>query len=142
MDSWYGIGASSTWNSNMNSNVTVSTTAVVGSAEVAINGYGMKSKLVRVGKTTPHSTAVPSPNEGRVAPGRSIRRVASDDTIISGSGSWRKIEHRKVETQQLETAAENSHEVWPTAGDEDQMRKFQKLEVPGGRTVAIGIVPQ
>lgn len=139
MDSWYGIGASATWNSN----VTESTAAVVGSAEVAINGYGMKSKLVSVSnKTAPRSPAIPSPQEGRAALGKGIRRVASDDTIISGSGSWRKKEHRKAEIQQLKIAAGKFHEVWPGAGDEDQAHKFPKLEVSGGKTIAIGIIPQ
>ena len=138
MDSWYGIGASSTWNSN----ATGTTSAVVSSAEVAINGYGMKSKLVSVGKTIPRSPEVPSPHEGNAARGRTLRRAASDDTIISGSGSWRKTENRKAEIPQLKMAAGKFHEVWPGVVSKDQTHKFPKLEVPGGRTIAIGIIPQ
>ncbi|KAF8419281.1 hypothetical protein EV426DRAFT_720036 [Tirmania nivea] len=116
------------------------TTAVVENVEVAINGFGMKSKLISVGKTGPQVPASSTSARERAMLGRSVRRVASDDTIRSGAGSWRLTDHRRVELQRPQPAAEKGVGVGLGIGVSKELSKVEPLGVQGGRTTAIGVI--
>jgi len=118
------------------------TTAVVKNAEVAINGFGMRSKLISVGKTGPQVLAPNTSARERTMPGRSVRRVASDDTIRSGTGSWRLTDHRRVELTRPQTAAGKGVEVGLGIDMSEELPKVGPLEVQGGRAIAIGVIPE
>lgn len=124
------------------------TTAVVKNAEVAINGFGMKSKLISVGKTGPQAPVPRASARERAMLGKGVRRVASDDTIRSGAGSWRLTDHRRVELNQPQTAAGVGVEVGVGVGLGlginllPELPKIEPLEIRGGRTIAIGVIPE
>lgn len=118
------------------------TTAVVENAEVAINGFGMKSKLISVGKPGPQAAESSKPRK-TLAPGKVVRRVASDDTIRSGAGSWRLGEHRRPEIRWLQkTAARKDNGVGLGIDIPEESPRLNTLQVKGGKTIAIGVIPE
>jgi len=118
------------------------TTAVVKNAEVAINGFGMKSKLVSVGKI---GSQIPVPSasaKDRAMLARGVRRVSSDDTIRSGAGSWRLMEHRRAELKRPQVRAGKEVGVGLGIDMSEELPRIGLLEVHGGRTIAIGVIPE
>ncbi|KAF8449996.1 hypothetical protein BGX38DRAFT_522816 [Terfezia claveryi] len=119
------------------------TTAVVQNVEVAINGFGMRSKLISVGKTGPQVPEQSTSARQKAMLGRGVRRVASDDTIRSGTGSWRLTNQCGAELKRPQTAAEKRVGVGLGIDMLEELpKKIEPLGVQGGRLIAIGVIPE
>lgn len=119
------------------------TTAVVQNVEVAINGFGMRSKLISVGKTGSQVPEQSTSVRDKAMLGRSVRRVASDDTIRSGTGSWRLTDQCRAELRRPQTAAEKGVGVGLGIDMLEELpKKSEPLGVQGGRSITIGVIPE